>query len=108
MEQSPDSTDAVRGILPYSEHLHYVAANRKMAFAEQTLSRTEEGELFTICQAPVIQTRQTVCSYTIKSCHFNQYIIRRIRGSNFIRRNNRFRESGSFCDLDLSQFLLLL
>lgn len=46
MEQSHDSTDAVRGILSHSEHLHYIAANRKMAFAEQKLSQMEGGEQF--------------------------------------------------------------
>ncbi len=46
MKQAPDSPDAVRGILSYSEHLHYIAANRKMAFVEQELSQTEGGERF--------------------------------------------------------------
>lgn len=35
MKQAPDSPDAVRGILSHSEHLHYIAANRKMVFVEQ-------------------------------------------------------------------------
>lgn len=46
MKQAPDSQDAVRGILSHSEYLHYVAANRKMAFVEQELSQTEGGEQF--------------------------------------------------------------
>ena len=46
MEHTPDSTDAVRGILSHSETLHYIAANRKMTFVEQKLSQTEGGEQF--------------------------------------------------------------
>lgn len=46
MKDPPDRMDVVRGILPYSENLHYIAANRKMALMEQKLAGTESGERF--------------------------------------------------------------
>lgn len=57
MKQTPDSPDAVRGILSHSEHLHYIAANRKMAFVEQELSQTEGGEQFLKRFLSLIETK---------------------------------------------------